>query len=185
VTPTDPAGTPLTGRTAGPEDTRELGAALAGLTRPGDVVLLSGDLGAGKTVLAQGIARGLGVREQVTSPTFALVRHLPCEVVGTGGVRTLLHADLYRLERRHEVADLGLGQMVEEGAVAVVEWGEAAEGLVGSDVLGVRIQPLGADDDEQSRTLTFRLGGQWEARRRSLEKCLDPWSTAGLRGVAK
>ena len=90
---------------------------------PGDVVLLSGDLGAGKTTLAQGIGGGTRGHRDVTSPTFTLVRSYPCPrrapgSAGDGAVRTLLHADVYRLDGLAEVADLAIGELVEDDAVA-------------------------------------------------------------------
>ena len=98
-----------------------MAAAIARVCEPGDVLLLAGDLGSGKTTFAQGFGRGLGVTEPITSPTFALVRQYP---IGDGGgddvragasLRTLLHADVYRLDRLAEIADLGLGELVEDG----------------------------------------------------------------------
>jgi tRNA threonylcarbamoyladenosine biosynthesis protein TsaE len=163
----------LVARTAGADDTRRLGAALAGVLRPGDVVLLTGDLGAGKTVLAQGIAAGLGVTDAVTSPTFTLVRPLPC---GPGPIRTMHHADLYRLEHHHEVVDLALGELVEGDAVAVVEWGEAAAAVLGPDVLAVRLEAPGRDEPETDRVLTLRPGGTWSARQGELQGALARWT---------
>ncbi len=148
-------------RTESADDTRALAAALAPALAPGDVLLLVGDLGAGKTTFAQGLAAGLGVRDQVTSPTFTLVRPhrctspptaegrgqgngpgptpAPVAVKGYPPVRTMLHADLYRVEGLQEVADLALGEMVEDGAVAVVEWGDLGAPVLGSGALVVRI----------------------------------------------
>jgi tRNA threonylcarbamoyladenosine biosynthesis protein TsaE len=109
---------------ASAEATRAAGEDLAGLLRPGDVVVLSGRLGAGKTTFVQGVARGLGVVERVTSPTFTLVRPHPCR---TGsGIETLYHADVFRANSVAEVFDLDLAELVEERAVALVEWGEVA-----------------------------------------------------------
>jgi tRNA threonylcarbamoyladenosine biosynthesis protein TsaE len=102
-------------------DTEALGARLGEASRPGDVLLLEGPLGAGKTVLARGIARGLGVAGEVSSPTFVLVhQHL--------GRLPLVHADLYRLESRAEIDALGLLELAEDG-VLVVEWADRAPWL--------------------------------------------------------
>ena len=166
--------------TTGPDDTRALGAALASVLVPGDVVLLVGDLGAGKTVLAQGIAVGLGVTDTVTSPTFTLVRPLPC---GHGPVRTMLHADLYRLEHRREVVDLALGELVEDEAVAVVEWGEAAAPLLGADALTVRIVAPDLQGEETGRVLALEPSGTWVARAGALCEALAPWRADGDRAV--
>ena len=103
---------------------------LATVCVPGDVLLLSGDLGAGKTTFAQGFGRALGIDEPITSPTFTLVRQYEM-TAGATGVRMLLHADVYRLDHLGEIADLGLGQLVEDGGVALVEWGDAAEPVLG------------------------------------------------------
>ena len=119
----------LSVRTDDPAGTRRVGAALAGVARPGDLVLLAGPLGAGKTVFAQGFAGALGVDGPVTSPTFTLVRQYECPPGGP--VHQLLHADLYRLDHLVEVADLALPELLEEDAVALVEWGD-----VGAPVLG-------------------------------------------------
>ncbi|HEY3942989.1 MAG TPA: tRNA (adenosine(37)-N6)-threonylcarbamoyltransferase complex ATPase subunit type 1 TsaE [Acidimicrobiales bacterium] len=136
-------------RTAGAEETRALAARLAPLCRPGDVILLAGGLGAGKTTFAQGLARGLGVSGPVTSPTFTLVRHYRC---AGPRVTTLLHADVYRLDTLGEVADLGLAELAEEDAVAVVEWGEAAAPVLGDSALVVSLTPEVPEAPEVSGT---------------------------------
>ncbi|MHB8827766.1 MAG: tRNA (adenosine(37)-N6)-threonylcarbamoyltransferase complex ATPase subunit type 1 TsaE [Acidimicrobiales bacterium] len=115
--------------------TETAGEDFAGLLRPGDVVLLSGPLGAGKTTFVKGVARGLGVRERVTSPTFTIVRPHACH--NSRGIDVLHHADVYRVASLDEVYDLGLGELVEESAVAIVEWGELAAPAFGEDVLCV------------------------------------------------
>ncbi|HEX7442635.1 MAG TPA: tRNA (adenosine(37)-N6)-threonylcarbamoyltransferase complex ATPase subunit type 1 TsaE, partial [Acidimicrobiales bacterium] len=129
---------PLVLVTTSPEATRAVAATLAARCVPGDVLLLSGDLGAGKTTFAQGFGRAVGVDEPVTSPTFTLVRQYEVPV-GPTGVRTLLHADVYRLDHVGEIADLGLGQLVEDGGVALVEWGEAAEPVLGDGALSLML----------------------------------------------
>jgi tRNA threonylcarbamoyladenosine biosynthesis protein TsaE len=129
------------------EDTRAAGEAFASLLRPGDIVLLSGPLGAGKTTFTQGVGRGLGVHERVTSPTFTIVRQHEC--VNDLGITTLHHADVYRAGSLGEVDDLALGELVEESAVAVVEWGEIASSLFGLDVINVSFEI----DDREGRTI--------------------------------
>jgi tRNA threonylcarbamoyladenosine biosynthesis protein TsaE len=154
--------------------TRELAAAIATRCVAGDVLLLSGDLGAGKTTFTQGFARALGIDEPVTSPTFTLVRQYE---VGGGpdGVRTLLHADVYRLDHLAEIADLGLGQLVEDGGVAVVEWGEAAEPVLGEGALSVRLV-ADPDDDGRRRVVVAAEGPVWSSRWPELASALDRWA---------
>ena len=147
---TAPAGDPTAGWTvpwssAGPADTRALAAALAAVCGPGDLVLLVGDLGAGKTTFAQGFARALGIAGPVTSPTFTLVRQYP--VPGAGPVRLLLHADVYRLDSLAEVAELALPELAEEGAVVLVEWGDRAAPVLGESALVVTLQRVPAPPD--------------------------------------
>ncbi len=175
---------PVRLRTGSADDTRALGAALAQGLRPGDVVLLAGDLGAGKTTLAQGIGAGLGVADHVTSPTFTLVRSYPCPtpdepVPGPGrrdspGVRTFLHADLYRLENLAEVADLAIAEMVEDDAVAVVEWGDVADPVLGVDAISVRLAE-GTGEDE--RLVTISVPASSGPRRDELGLLLSGWAT--------
>jgi tRNA threonylcarbamoyladenosine biosynthesis protein TsaE len=144
------------------EDTRALAGRLAALSRPGDVVLLVGDLGAGKTAFAQGFAAALGVDGPVTSPTFALVRHYRCGE--SSAVRTLIHADVYRTESLDEVADLALAELVEEDAVAVVEWGDRAALAFDESALVVTLvapDPVGAPT---ARAVEIVGRGTWTAR---------------------
>jgi tRNA threonylcarbamoyladenosine biosynthesis protein TsaE len=145
------------------EDTRELGAALASVAEPSDVVVLAGDLGAGKTVLAQGFGRALGVTTPITSPTFVLAQ------VHRGRL-TLVHADLYRLDRLAEVEDLALPELVDRGAVALVEWGDMAVPAFASEYLEVRLEP-GASEDER-RVRLRPVGERWVARHRLLREAL-------------
>ncbi len=174
-------------RTRSADDTRALGTALAAVLRPGDVVLLAGDLGAGKTTLTQGMAAGLGVTDPVTSPTFTLVRSHRVDAAAGPGVRTLLHADLYRLDRVAEVVDLGLDELVEEGAVAVVEWGDVAAPVLGPDVLVVTLSEDGAPghdvpgapgrgrDRRDERVVVLGTEGSWARRRPELAGRLASW----------
>jgi tRNA threonylcarbamoyladenosine biosynthesis protein TsaE len=182
VTPAAGAPAALRLGTQSAEGTRGLGTSLAGGLRPGDVVLLAGDLGSGKTTLAQGIAAGLGVTDNVTSPTFTLVRSYPCPVPATArdgrgsgtvpAVRTFIHADLYRLEHTGEVVDLAIGELVEDDAVAVVEWGDVAGPVLGLHPLSVRLGP-GSGDDERSVTIT--VPPSWGPRLAELADLLSDW----------
>ena len=134
---------------------RDLGRELARLLRPGDLVILAGPLGAGKTTLVQGIGEGLGVRGPVTSPTFVIARvHPPA----SGSGPSLVHADAYRLHTIAEVDDLDLDADLAT-AVTVVEWGEGlAEGLA-EDRLEISIRP---DPDGDTRTVRITgHGARW------------------------
>ena len=162
--------------TSSAEGTRDLAETIAARCVPGDVLLLSGDLGAGKTTFAQGFGRALGIEDPVTSPTFTLVRQY-----GVGaepsGIRTLLHADVYRLDHLAEIADLGLGQLVEDGGVALVEWGEAAAPVLGDGALAVTL--LADADDEDRRHITVSADGPaWEGRWTDLVDALADWTVA-------
>jgi tRNA threonylcarbamoyladenosine biosynthesis protein TsaE len=131
-------------------DTQRLGASVARVLEAGDLVLLSGDLGAGKTFLARAIARGLGVRGRVTSPTFTLVQEYECARA------TLVHADLYRLldqDLALEVARLGLRERRAEGAIVIVEWGDdAVEALGGEPELAVKLTLRSARERDAALT---------------------------------
>lgn len=133
-------------------DTRALARRLASLVRPGDVLLLKGRLGAGKTVFAGGVAEGLGVEEPVTSPTFMLVKRYD-------GLMPLVHADVYRLGSSAEIEDLDLFDEAAEGAL-VVEWGDVAEQQFGDDYLLVEIVP----ESDESRQVRLIPRGSWADR---------------------
>jgi tRNA threonylcarbamoyladenosine biosynthesis protein TsaE len=120
--------------------------------RGGDLLLLKGDLGAGKTVLAGGIAEGLGVEEQVTSPTFVLVRRYE-------GLMPFVHADVYRIGSSAEIEDLDLDYEAGDGVLAI-EWGNVAEQQLGEDHLLIEIE---AHEDE-TRTVRLIPCGSWERR---------------------
>lgn len=133
-----------------------LGASLAGALRPGDLVLLIGELGAGKTTLAQGIGAGLGVPRLIRSPTFVLAR------VHTGGRVPLVHVDAYRLGSTAELDDLDLDASLAD-SVTLVEWGEGlAEGLA-AHRLEIRIaRPLDPGDDTRD-VLVTGYGERWRS----------------------
>ena len=150
------------------EETRALGAALAAALRPGDVVALSGDLGAGKTAFVQGVARGLGSTDRVGSPTFTLVREY-------AGHCRILHMDVYRLDRIQDVFDLGYDELFDPDAVLLIEWGEAIETALPVDHLVVRIE---APDDGDLDLRTFDMdghGGAWQPRMSALADATVPW----------
>lgn len=136
---------------------RELGTRLATLLRPGDVVVLNGSLGAGKTTLAQGIGAAMNVRGAVTSPTFVISRvHPPL-----AGGPALVHVDAYRIGGRLELDDLDLDASLDD-SVTLVEWGEGlVEGLSG-DRLEVSISRAEGDDADESRLVHISgVGQRW------------------------
>jgi tRNA threonylcarbamoyladenosine biosynthesis protein TsaE len=137
-----------------PADTHEFGRQLAGLLRAGDLVVLAGPLGAGKTALTQGIGAGLGVRGPVTSPTFVLAR------VHRGGRVPLVHVDAYRLSGMADVDDLDLDATTDE-AVTVVEWGHGLVEQLADEHLVVELERR--DDDVRTARLV-PVGPGWEQR---------------------
>jgi tRNA threonylcarbamoyladenosine biosynthesis protein TsaE len=158
---------------ASAEDTRTVGERLAALLRRGDLVLLSGDLGAGKTTFTQGLGEGLGVRGGITSPTFVISRVHPSLVGGPA----LVHVDAYRLGGMEELDDLDLDTSLEE-AVTVVEWGEGvAEGLADTRLEVVITRTRGDDPSEPDA-----LGGD-DARHLRITPVGARWIGSELRTV--
>ena len=191
----------LVARTASVLETRDLAAALAELARPSDLLVLVGDLGAGKTAFTQGFGRGLGIDEQITSPTFALVRSYT-------GRLDLYHLDVYRLEQVSEALDLGLSELLDDGSVTVIEWGDTIAPALPHDYLEVHLRfdvPDGpAPPGESSAPATGAateaaaeaaagsaevferriveprpIGPRWSARVRALGAALAPWTEGG------
>lgn len=157
---------PVTASTSSAAQTRGLAAALAELARPGDVLLLIGDLGAGKTAFAQGFGAALGVTDLITSPTFTLARVYQ-------GRLEMNHLDVYRLEQLDEVLDLGLQELLDGDSVTLIEWGDIIAPALASDYLEIRLT-FGASDDEREITLV-PVGNRWSARTRSLTAAIDQW----------
>jgi tRNA threonylcarbamoyladenosine biosynthesis protein TsaE len=146
------------------EETRALGRSIGALLVVGDVVLLAGGLGAGKTELTKGIAEALDVKGPVASPTFTLAqRH--------AGRVPLLHVDIYRLDRVQEVLDLALEEDLDE-AVTVVEWGDIAAAYLPRERLEITLD-RGATDDDRHVTVSPE-GPRWHARAGDLERALRP-----------
>jgi tRNA threonylcarbamoyladenosine biosynthesis protein TsaE len=160
--------TSITLTTASPEDTRGAAAAIASVLGAGDVVALSGDLGAGKTCFVQGAAAGLGVTLPVTSPTFVLVKLLPAAV-------PVVHVDVYRLEGLRHLDELGEDVLAPD-VITFVEWADTILGLLPDDRLEVELHRPEAETDDATRQLTLRaLGPGWARRRPELERACAPW----------
>ncbi|MCC6704348.1 MAG: tRNA (adenosine(37)-N6)-threonylcarbamoyltransferase complex ATPase subunit type 1 TsaE [Thermomicrobiales bacterium] len=134
---------------------RDFGAELGRLLDPGDVLLLHGDLGAGKTTLSQGIARGLGIEQAVTSPTFTLVAEYRVEPP-VNGIERLAHLDLYRLTDPAELDSFGFEEyLTPEAGVTLIEWPERAANQLPAEAILIEITPDGAD---QRRIAIRQLG---------------------------
>ncbi|MCB9402696.1 MAG: tRNA (adenosine(37)-N6)-threonylcarbamoyltransferase complex ATPase subunit type 1 TsaE [Microthrixaceae bacterium] len=191
----------MVARTASVLETRDLAAALAELARPSDLLVLVGDLGAGKTAFTQGFGRGLGIDEQITSPTFALVRSYT-------GRLDLYHLDVYRLEQVSEALDLGLSELLDDGSVTVIEWGDTIAPALPHDYLEVHLRfdvpdgpaptgessapatgaaveaaagaAAGSAEVFERRIVELRpIGPRWSARVRALGAALAPWTEGG------
>jgi tRNA threonylcarbamoyladenosine biosynthesis protein TsaE len=139
-------------RTTSQEETIALGRVLGGLLHEGDVLVLTGDLGAGKTQLTKGIAAGMGVTADVTSPTFTI------EMVYHGHEMDLDHFDLYRLDRPEQLEDTGLFDVLGVDGVCVIEWGEQFANEIGDahvDVFVTRLDAEAAPGEEPPREVRF------------------------------
>ena len=153
--------------------THAVASTIAACSRVGDIIVLAGEMGAGKTAFAQGFGRALGVVEPITSPTFTLVQTYATP-------RGLFHhADVYRLEQLHEVADLALGELAEFRGIVVVEWGDVVSAVLGEHLevrLGLAAEP--PDDDQplldHARRITITPSGRtWAERWQLLTTQLD------------
>jgi tRNA threonylcarbamoyladenosine biosynthesis protein TsaE len=133
-----------------PEETQQLGRRLGELAQPGDVFLLVGKLGAGKTCLTQGIAKGLGITGSVLSPSFVLVRELK-------GRLPLYHADLYRLDNIQEISELGLDEYLYGNGLTVIEWANKGLDVLTDEYLLIEIDYGGGDE----RCIRLTACGKW------------------------
>jgi tRNA threonylcarbamoyladenosine biosynthesis protein TsaE len=154
-------------RAASLADTHAIAAALAGVARTGDLIVLAGEMGSGKTAFAKGFAAALGVTEPVTSPTFTLVHSYDA------GKITLHHADVYRLTTHHEVADLALNELLEYDGIVLVEWGDVVARAFGDHLM---VQLDTDDDDEDARRIMVSATGRsWALRWERVEAALAPF----------
>jgi len=142
--------------TGSPEETRAFAQRLGALLQPGDVIVLAGEMGAGKTAFTKGVAISLGIEEQVASPTFTIVREYAASI-------PLVHVDVYRLDHVQELHDLGLDDLLGEEAITVVEWGDKVSAALPGDRLDIRIE-FGEGDDDRVFTIDC-AGTSWVARR--------------------
>ena len=150
--------------TASVDETQALGGAVAGIAEAGDVIVLVGDLGAGKTAFVQGFAAALGVTSSVTSPTFTLANRYE-------GMLVVNHFDVYRFEHADEVRDLALPEIIDEG-VALIEWGDMILHVLPDQHLVITIRFGG---QERSVELYAR-GETWRNRLPRLDAALAPWA---------
>ena len=157
-------------RTRSPEDTKNLAAKLAELARAGDLLLLVGDLGAGKTTFTQGFAAALGISRQVTSPTFTLASEYH-------GRLLLHHLDVFRIDQLAEVLDLGLPELLDSDGVTLIEWGDVIRQALPNDYLEVALTFVDSPDsspDDRVVVLT-PLGPRWQARSDTLTTAIRQW----------
>ena len=163
-------------RAATLDDTRAIAAALASVARTGDLIVLAGEMGAGKTAFAQGFGRALGVSEPITSPTFTLVHSYD-----TSSKVTLHHADIYRLSSHNEVADLALGELLEYDGIVLVEWGDVVARSLGEHLL-VRLDHDAIDEMVRHVTVSA-TGRSWAARWERVEAALERFVDHDADGV--
>ena len=156
------------------DETKAVAAALAELCGPGDLILLSGDLGAGKTAFCQGFGRAAGVQTPITSPTFTLHHRYDGRV-------PVHHLDVYRIDQIEETVELGLGELLDSGGITLIEWGDTIRPALPADYLEVSLE-LGDQDDD--RIMRIRVvGRRWAARFERLEALLREAATMAEGGA--
>ena len=158
------------------EETRILGACLAPVLLPGDVISLSGDLGAGKTMFVQGVCAALGYTGRVTSPTFTLVHEYDARY-------PIVHMDIYRLDSYQEVLDLGFEELVGPNSIVLVEWGEAVSPLLPKRSLDVSLTRTEDFDALDERRIVFKPGSpDWLAKLETMRTTADALLNAASTG---
>jgi tRNA threonylcarbamoyladenosine biosynthesis protein TsaE len=178
-------------RSASLADTDAIAAAVAAHARAGDLIVLSGEMGSGKTAFAQGFGRALGVAEPITSPTYTLVHSYDIGAPHAARARQLHHADLYRLDRTAEIADLALEELAEYHGIVLVEWGDVVESLFG-DHLVVHLEPdldpfdrdegdddgaAVADELPTGRLIEISASGpSWASRWSAIARACEPYA---------
>lgn len=157
----------ITARTTAAAQTKELAACIAPLCQAGDLLLLVGDLGAGKTAFSQGFGAALGIIQPITSPTFTLANEYQ------GRDLMLNHLDVFRLEQLEEVRDLAIPELLDGQSVTLIEWGNNIARALPSDYLEVQFTFGDGDDD---REIALRcVGARWSARSGPLLQTLSQW----------
>jgi tRNA threonylcarbamoyladenosine biosynthesis protein TsaE len=154
-------------RTRSADETNTLGFRVAEVLRPGEILLLVGDLGTGKTTFVQGLASGLGFERRARSPSFTMVHEY------RGGRFPLMHVDLYRCSSPAEVFDLGLDELFEPPSVSAVEWGEKAFEIAGRDYLEL---DFSWETEESVRSIRFLPSGRWHERMGDLSEVVRAWA---------
>jgi tRNA threonylcarbamoyladenosine biosynthesis protein TsaE len=167
--------------TTSAEETRAVGRAVGPLLGSGDVVSLTGDLGAGKTTFVQGAAAALEVQAPVLSPTFTLIREYQ-------GAFRVYHIDVYRLDRLQDVIDLGLDEILDRGGIVFVEWGDVIDSLLPEAYLQIEIQLPGGEDVSQTngdgrRLLLSATGDAWAMRWPGLIGATQRWRVSSPEGA--
>jgi tRNA threonylcarbamoyladenosine biosynthesis protein TsaE len=158
----------ISAHTKSPEDTQTFAAAVARALQDGDMVLLIGEIGAGKTTFAQGFGSGLGVEDAITSPTFVLLHTYKGRI-------PLHHVDIYRLDHLQEVIDLGLMELLDEGGIALVEWGDLASPVLPRDRLEIHLRI--DSDSVDARNIEMRgVGSIWTRRERDVAPFVSAWT---------
>lgn len=156
------------------DQTKAVAAALAGLARRGDLLLLTGDLGAGKTTFCQGFGAALGVRGPITSPTFTLHHRYEGRLV-------MHHLDVYRIEQLADTVELALGELLDSGAVTLIEWGDTIRPALPADYLELALELGEGDDDRRLRITAAGVG--WADRWEALGAALAPGSDEPEQGA--
>jgi tRNA threonylcarbamoyladenosine biosynthesis protein TsaE len=151
--------------TRSPEETARLAERIGSLLYAGDVVVLAGELGSGKTLFAKGIARALGITEPVVSPSFTIVREYD-------GTLPLVHVDVYRLDHLQELHDIGFDDLVGVDAVTIVEWGDRVGSMLPAERLEVSLVADASDDDTRLVQLDAH-GRAWNRRRDALAALIE------------
>ena len=152
--------------TDSPDETQAVGKAIVPALRSGDVISLTGDLGAGKTTFVQGVARALGVTDRVVSPTFTLVRQYE-------GTLPVYHFDIYRLDNLQDVLDLGFEEILDLGGIVFIEWGDAIEALLPEAYLQIELTIPG--EDSRRRLEIAARGLSWAGRWDRIAEAAAPW----------
>jgi tRNA threonylcarbamoyladenosine biosynthesis protein TsaE len=151
-------------------DTHRLATVVSQVVQRGDLIVLAGELGSGKTAFTKGLAAAIGITDPVTSPTFVLVQEYE-------GPLPLAHVDVYRLEHPAELPDLGLDELLDGTRLVVVEWGDTVAAALPTDRLEVHLG-FGATEDERAVDIVVQ-GPHWRARKDRLRTLLADWDQPG------